>query len=243
MVDPVKAIVGSIVAICVLGGVIAAVIVLNPRPVPAPSSYQMYTLSEEDLKVAQPVGWTVSPIDKSQGSEVVKISGGVVFSNGAARIEIAEGTPYDPTASGAVGIAQIANSLSSDPAGMAAGRYRRLAKNHLTSYHIENQRYGASSKSFKYGQEEEFTGKRWFGLGGQMNGYFATEADTFTCVAIVCECRESDWNTLKPVFDHVISSFDSPEKDEEEQEESTSPNASDASTRQSQSDNSAGASL
>jgi len=209
--DPAK-VVGAIVGITVLvliAGVVIAMV--HPPAVPAPTSYTKYAL-DSGLTIDKPIDWEATPIDKTQGSAAVKISGGEVFRNHTAMIEIAEGTPRDFDAHGVVAIADVANALSSDPAGMAAGRYRRLAKNHLWGYKMVHQDYGAPDlKAFKYYQRETFEAAHpaW-NLGGPVKGYFVSEANAFDSVAIVCECRESDWPTLQPVFDHVIASLDNP---------------------------------
>jgi hypothetical protein len=58
----------------------------------------------------------------------------------------------------------------------------------------------------------EFTAKPLF--GGAIRGYHATVLHEFHQFTIVCLCRESEWETLKPAFEHVISTL-VPVKDED----------------------------
>lgn len=138
-------IVGGVIALTII--VVCAVFVIGmlfPAPVPAPSGYEPYAL-DGGMTIDKPAGWTVSPIDKTQGSDAVKISGGVEFTRGTARIEIADGTPMDPTSTGVERIAEISNAMSTTPADMAARRYRRLAKNHLWGYQTDHTDYDIPS--------------------------------------------------------------------------------------------------
>jgi len=209
-VDPVKIVSGIVVVTLVILGAGWAIAVTHPPAVPAPASYTP-TIIDGGMVVDRPAGWDMTPIDKTQGSDAVVISGGTVFRNHTAMIEIASGTPRDSSARGVVAIADVANALSNDPAGMSAVRYRRLAKNHLWGYKTIDTQYGGTSKAFKYYQRETFKADHpaW-SIGGPVKGYFLSEANAFDSIAVVCECRESDWATLQPVFDHVIASIDVP---------------------------------
>lgn len=51
----------------------------------------------------------------------------------------------------------------------------------------------------------EFTAKPMF--GGAIRGYHATVLHGFHQFTIVCRCTESEWETLKPAFKHVISTL------------------------------------
>jgi DNA-directed RNA polymerase subunit RPC12/RpoP len=51
----------------------------------------------------------------------------------------------------------------------------------------------------------EFTAKPMFGK--PVRGYHATVLQDFHQFTIVCRCAESEWETLKPAFDHVISTL------------------------------------
>jgi phage FluMu protein Com len=51
----------------------------------------------------------------------------------------------------------------------------------------------------------EFTAKPMFGQA--IRGYHATVLHGFHQFTIVCLCRESEWETLKPAFKHVISTL------------------------------------
>jgi predicted RNA-binding Zn-ribbon protein involved in translation (DUF1610 family) len=58
----------------------------------------------------------------------------------------------------------------------------------------------------------EFTAKPMF--GGAIRGYRATVLHEFHQFNILCQCTESEWEMLKPAFEHVISSLE-PVEDEE----------------------------
>lgn len=51
----------------------------------------------------------------------------------------------------------------------------------------------------------EFTAKPM--LSGPVHGYHATVFDGFHQFTILCRCTEPEWETLKPAFEHVISSL------------------------------------
>lgn len=206
-----KIVIGIVVLTLVIGIAGWTIAQLNPPAVPAPSGYQSQTIPELGILVDEPSGWQTLPIDKTQSSDEVKITGGAVFKSHTAMIEIAEGTSIDPTASGAEGIAQLSNSQSNSPADMAAMRYRRLASAHLWGYHTVNQNfYSENEKAFRFFKQETYEADRpLWGIGGPIKGYFVTEANHDQCVVVVCECRKSDWKALQPAFDHVIDSIDS----------------------------------
>ena len=56
------------------------------------------------------------------------------------------------------------------------------------------------------GLKSEFTGSSAFGT--EFRGYRATGMLDNKRVRIVCQCPADQWETLKPVFDKVISSLD-----------------------------------
>ena len=51
----------------------------------------------------------------------------------------------------------------------------------------------------------EFTASGSF--GGALHGYRATAIGHKMGVHVVCVCNESDWTTLKPAFDHVLTTL------------------------------------
>ncbi len=58
----------------------------------------------------------------------------------------------------------------------------------------------------------EFTAKPLFSRA--IHGFHATVLDEFHQLTIVCRCTESEWEALKPAFQHVISTLAPPKKDE-----------------------------
>jgi len=212
-VDPVKIVAGIVVVTLVILGAGWAIAVTHPPAVPAPASY-IPTIIDGGLVIDRPAGWDMTPIDKTQGSTAVVISGGTVFRNHTAMIEVANGTPRDMAGGN---IMDVVSALNNDPGEMTAIRYRRLAKNHLWGYRTIDTQYGGKTQAFRYYRRETFTADHpaW-SIGGPVKGYFLSEANTFNSVAVVLECRASDWPTLQPVFDHVIASIDVPGRQKED---------------------------
>ena len=45
-------------------------------------------------------------------------------------------------------------------------------------------------------------------FGASMHGYRVTAIGRKKAVALLCACREGDWQTLKPAFDHTLTTLD-----------------------------------
>jgi hypothetical protein len=54
-------------------------------------------------------------------------------------------------------------------------------------------------------RRSEFTASSTF--GGGLHGYRSTMLGHDKAVTVICICPESDWKTLQPAFDHVLSTF------------------------------------
>jgi hypothetical protein len=54
-------------------------------------------------------------------------------------------------------------------------------------------------------RKSEFTASSTF--GGGLHGYRSTMLGHDKAVTVICVCPESDWKTLQPAFDHVLSTF------------------------------------
>ncbi|MGO8672398.1 MAG: hypothetical protein ACLQVD_13670 [Capsulimonadaceae bacterium] len=195
-------------------GVAACIVVpdMYPPPVPAPTSYAPYTTDDGIYTMNYPAGWTISPIDKTQGTEEKKIDGGVVFTKGTARIEVAEGTPLDFDATGMEKVMQLSNADSDTPCDMAFLRYHRLATHWLAGYRQDDP-IPIDGTAFRSAQQATFTADREiYGFGGPIKGYLTSESDHEISIVILCECRARDWDHLKGPFQTVINSIVTPQK-------------------------------
>lgn len=69
----------------------------------------------------------------------------------------------------------------------------------------QEQAATAVSTAFGEGRLSEFTAGS--GFGGKYHGYRLTALSTDRRITIVSYGKESDWQKLKPVFDHVHASL------------------------------------
>jgi hypothetical protein len=106
----------------------------------------------------------------------------------------------------------LAGSLVGDIANAAAGG-RPVDDDHLPVVSVHNMRRPKESSSYK--EDEGVTLSTKLGKvrrsaysDGSKRGYRVTVLLNQTALDIFCECRASDWDTLRPAFEHVIDSLD-----------------------------------
>lgn len=106
----------------------------------------------------------------------------------------------------------LAGSLIGDIANAAAGG-RQLDDDHLPVVAVHNKRRPNESTSYK--EDEGVTLQTKLGKvrrsaysDGSRRGYRVTVLLNQTALDIFCECRASDWDVLRPAFEHVIDSLD-----------------------------------
>src|SRR5437870_3497415 len=94
-------------------------------------------------------------------------------------------------------------------AGIAAAGGRPVDDDHLPVVQVHNMRRPKDMPNYK--EEPGVTVATRFGkvrrsayTDGSRRGYRATALLTQTAFDIFCECRASDWDTLRPAFEHVI---------------------------------------
>lgn len=189
---------------------------LFPPSVPAPSGYTTYVSFYKTFSVDQPNGWTSSTADSLPSSNDADggptpdptAHGGVLFKDGTAKIDITQGSITDVRAAALLGSQGIStDTLTANPLDKLFQMNHDRAKAGLANYEPGAQ-YSFQTQDFGEGESESFTASGpSFGIGGPVHGYYVAMCGSDKTVAVVCECREKDWQTLKPVFQHVVNSL------------------------------------
>ena len=190
----------------------------TPPPVPAPTGYAPFTSADNAWSMETPTGWHVSASGAAGGDTSNLQQNGVTLTSGNAKIEVTISTvsalmtgqllfgnevvPEAMGGSKASGVAKLqkkavtkrwkgyAETVSPDcPNGMGG------------DYMDDNKKFVADARLYEW-----TAASNTFGLGGKMHGYRASEAGGQLIAAVVCECSDRDWATLKPAFRHVLGS-------------------------------------
>jgi hypothetical protein len=193
--------------ILVVAGVVVMAIGLAPfvgcgsAPAAAPTAYADYNSPGGTFACEYPEGWESDGGGK-RGLEWAK------FISGSAEVRVDTG---------------VAGSLMGDIAGTLGGKtgeeelgpeFEPVHDVHLAGMDWAEKEYSDYKEvgepavlDVKVGpaRRSEFTASSTF--GGGLHGYRSTMLGNDKAVTVICVCPESDWKTLQPAFDHVLSTF------------------------------------
>ena len=194
--------VSFLVVAWVLGScVLLAVSGCGSAPAAAPTAYAEYNSPGGTFACDYPEGWQADGGGK-RGLEWAK------FKSGSSEIRVDTG---------------VAGSLMGDIAGSLGGasgeeelgpEFEPVHAVHTSSTDWAEKEYSGYKEvgepavlDVRVGpaRRSEFTASSTFGSG--LHGYRATMLGNDKAVTVVCVCFESDWKTLQPAFDHVLSTF------------------------------------
>ncbi len=168
-----------------------------------PDSYDVWDSGEGSFAIEYPTGW------KSEGNS--KRNAWAKFTSGSALIRV------ETNVTGSL-IGDMASTGMGDMAGMdlAAKDMEELApvaKVHEFEKDLFAQNYNGyeetAIETVRTGlgdtRKAEFTAAGSF--GGELKGYRATALGPEKRVRVTCACSADDWETLQPVFEHVVESL------------------------------------
>jgi len=180
--------IGGLLALGLLVWLVVRFTAADP-PALAVTAWEKYATEENEFGFDYPAGWKV----KSYG---IRNKREAEITSGQAAIIVKENL-----AGSAVG--DIAKSLGGGKP--VDDEHSPVAKVHELSYPKE---------SSNYKEEPAVTVKTRFGKArrstytdGLKRGYRVTLLLHQTALHVFCECRVSDWETLRPAFEHVIESL------------------------------------
>ena len=180
---------------------VATLLGCGAPPATAPTAFQSYTSKDYTFQCDYPEGWEAS------GGGGKRSPVWATFKSGSAEIRIR---------------GDVSGSLLADAAGGrhadAAAEVPELAPVHqihdglgketaMQDYSGYSEVAGPDEIDVRLGpaRRSEFTATTTFGSG--LHGYRVTALGHDKRVVVYCVCAESDWTTLKPAFDQVISSL------------------------------------
>jgi len=170
-------------------------------PAKAPTAYGSYNSPGGTFACEYPEGWKADGGGK-RGLEWAK------FKSGSSEIRVDTG---------------VAGALRSDIAGTLGGKtgeeelgpeFEPVHDVHIAGKDWAEREYSGYKEagepavleaSVGPARRSEFTASSTF--GGGLHGYRSTMLGHDKAVTVICICPESDWKTLQPAFDHVLSTF------------------------------------
>jgi hypothetical protein len=170
-------------------------------PAKAPTAYADYNSPGGTFACQYPEGWEADGGGK-RGLEWAK------FTSGSSEIRVDTG---------------VAGSLMGDIAGTLGGKtgeeelgpeFEPVHDVHIAGKDWAEREYSGYKEvgepavleaSVGPARKSEFTASSTF--GGGLHGYRSTMLGHDKAVTVICVCPESDWKTLQPAFDHVLSTF------------------------------------
>ncbi|MBN2578340.1 MAG: hypothetical protein JXB10_05055 [Pirellulales bacterium] len=188
-------------ATCVLAaaGLVVALGGCN-EPAVIPGSYQTYNHPDGTFKIEYPTEWEA----KGDGKGCCAWAS---FTSGGAEIQV------DTSTAGSL-VGDIARSRGQMGGGMADPdpQFAPVAEAHEhgkegfeEAEEVVEQESVPIVTGLGDGRKSEYTGSSTF--GGKKHGYRATALARDYQIRVICECPESEWESLKPAFDKVIESL------------------------------------
>jgi hypothetical protein len=170
-----------------------------------PSSYETYKADDDSFKIQYPAQWKASGGGKGyawakfiSGNAQIKVDTSLVGSL-IGDIAQSQNQAFGHDGKGA----KIPGEKEVDMAPVrVAHDFEKEA--FLESTGFKEQDPVAVKTGLGSARKSEFTGSATF--GGGIHGYRATALTLDKRVRVLCQCPESEWQTLKPVFDKVIES-------------------------------------
>ncbi len=163
-----------------------------------PSEYTTYVAEDGSFKCDAPAGWAMTGGGKNGNYNAT-------FSSGGAWISVT----VDVTGSLLADIAKSTNRLSGSDDAEALSPLNQV-------HELKGQILAEDLGNFKDlntadvrlpiapGKQSEYTGTG--SLGSQQHGYWVTALLTSQRLSVTCQCPESEWQGLQPVFQRVIDS-------------------------------------
>ncbi len=177
--------------------------------VPAPTSFAKFNAKDGTVQCKFPAGW-------EQNGGGGKTFYGCEFQKGAAKIRIMPDTSGSAIAdmmgagnqmmgidSGALGMDAEAAEELTPVARVHQELSLRQASDDLGELDVKSTE--TIQTGFGDTRKSEFTCSGTF--GGTTHGYLVTALGLDKRIRVICTCPESNWETLKPAFDQVISSL------------------------------------
>jgi hypothetical protein len=165
----------------------------------APTSYTKYNAKDGSFACERPANWEAAGGGK--GHQWAK------FTSGGAEISIRT----DVTGSLMADIAQAQNQSAGIDAGdedlAPVAKVHEMGKEAMAEQMSDYQEQAPESVKTGLGdaRKSEFSATGTF--GGKVRGYRVTALTRDKRVQVVCQCSESDWETVKPAFDKAIESL------------------------------------
>jgi hypothetical protein len=164
-----------------------------------PSSYDTFNSTKTAFQIQYPAGWKAKG---GGGSGYVWAE----FTSGSAKISVAANSVGSLIGDIANAQQQTAGATTTnDPKLKPVAQLHEGAKGCVDGVkNIREDEAVLLQSGLGDAWKSEFTGKKTF--GGKVHGYRATTMSVNHQICVNCECSESQWDELKPVFDKVIQS-------------------------------------
>jgi hypothetical protein len=174
---------------------VGALVGCGGSPAIVPTSYQTFKGKDDAFQLEVPVGW-----EQSGGG--VPGRAWAKFKSGSAEI----GVDADVMGSVMADIASPHGQIQEkDPTREAVHKVHVGEKDGFEEKEgVKEGEPSVIKTAMTDGRRSEFTGAPTFGAA--THGYRATVLSVDRRIRIICKCSESQWATLKPVFDKVIAS-------------------------------------
>lgn len=172
-------------------------------PASAPTSFASYKSKEGAFKCDYPQGWELKGGGKGNfqymraqsGSATIRVetdvAGSLIGDIVKSTNQIGGGNSGEPEDKELAPVAKV-HQL-----------YKRQMEDNYGSY--QEQPAEVLTTGLGDSRRSEFTAAGSF--GGKIHGYRVTALTRDLRVGAICECADSDWNTLKPAFEKVITSL------------------------------------
>jgi hypothetical protein len=163
-----------------------------------PASYNTFNSKDGSFQIQYPAEWTADSGDRS-GYAWAK------FTSGSAEImvdaNVAGSLIGDIAKTGILPIGIAGNAADRTP---VAAAHENERESFEETANVTEQKPTTLHTGLGDARKSEFTGKKTF--GGSIHGYRVTCLSPNKRISVVCQCSESEWETLKPAFDKIIQS-------------------------------------
>lgn len=170
--------------------------------VPAPTAFAAYHSADGRFSCDYPKGWEV---EKGAGKPDAPYSYAKFRAGGA---EIMVDADFAGSLFGDMAKAGAGATLTGDLSPAARVHENPIKvkqmKEQFSNYQ-EREGKNFQSKGMGEGRRSMFTADQTF--GGKIFGYRATLLTGDRRITVLCTCPSSNWNTLKPAFENVVSSL------------------------------------
>ena len=184
-----------------------------PDPAKAPTAFTSYEAPDKSFVCQAPDGW------KKSESAAAGIMSGVTMTSGTAKVSIASDLGGSLSADMTrASNAQMDNTTGLLPPEMQAQMPKPVPpveKQHKGNKRIVSSKYkdyqenAMQTLTAPIGEARisEFNAEAGMFAGGKVRGYRVTALSGDREVTAYCVCPESDWPTLKPAFEKILTSI------------------------------------